>query len=464
MRLRFFIALLAIAVLAGGCAATRAERQALGSAYSDLLMEGDTARARERLEPVRDIYDKLFLMACAELTDGNLDKAKSYAERMVEMKPKIPDGRVLLGLVNRRIAHPDESWVVAFATAWKEASDSEDFDGLSDFYEKYSSAIESARTEKYQAAYEASKGTPDELLMAHAMGLMNGSAESIELALKYSKPDAPLEIRLLALSEIPPLTYLDSEVGYEYIKLSPELIKKAKTRTSELRRQLSAEFPDLMIYDLASLMEDIHDKEILEVADIVRLEEISKKDKFSLTLNELYNLFNARFSGLGLSNAHFEVLDAALTVTTTYVMSPRGIVIDTAAGAPEDKRLRLADILDNIGKAQVRQGETIFLFTGFAYISVANYVRACRGNVETCAEEEPEKVEALSQDKEHDALRLLRSPVAKAVKSTAPMATFSWPIRALNGEAIQRSTKNEVEYFLLFADKPMPQEIEQYLK
>jgi hypothetical protein len=200
MRLRFVITLLAILVLAGGCAATRAEKQALGAAYSDLLMEGDTASARERLQPVRDIYDKLFLMACAELTDGNLDKAKRYAQRMVEMKPKVPDGKVLLGLVERRIAHPEESWVVSFATAWREVG-SPEFTVGDDILD--CSAINECSV-KYQNAYNSAKGTPDELLMADMLGIINtrAPAKTIELSLKYSETDAPLEIRVFALSKL----------------------------------------------------------------------------------------------------------------------------------------------------------------------------------------------------------------------------------------------------------------------
>jgi hypothetical protein len=438
MRLRFAIALLAIAVLAGVCSAADSEMEIFQPIYLKLLITGDTKEARQQLEPLADTYEKVFLMSCIEMTDGNLDKAKSYAEQMIAMKPEVPDGKVLLGLINRRMAAPDESWVESYLSAWKAEGSPKlafmDFDNLLGWLIDDGGGL---HITYYPETLAAVRESPDELLVSYATGITNSPAKSIEMALKYSAPNAPLGVRLLALSEL--------NINYE--EISGEIRQNAESRKSKLIHQLAEELPSVMLYDLMILVEETSDREVFDEADISRLEEIAKRKKLSLSMPELYKIYKRRFQELGLDNRYFQASTAANTYNAFSTNNVKDKILTTAENASEEVRLRLAAVLDKIGKAHMSQKTAIDFFIANNFFRQAAKLQGEKDSLDRIEEIDIFIISDLSLTGMYGAF-----------------STMYWPIRSLNIEAIDSMMENEVRYFLLFTDTPMPDELKKYLE
>jgi hypothetical protein len=255
---KLFAVLVAIILPLYAYADTKNEERKLDAAYTELMITGDTSNARMKLEPLKSGYEKLFLMACIELADGNMDKARAHAKRLVDMKPDDMDGIILAGLIDRRISHPEESWMDSYLTAWK-AQGSPNLIILNSILPRSCDCSDV----DYISALEAAKGTPDELLLSYWTDRWDDPAKRLELTLKYSGPDMPLEIRLFALSII----------NYQYKNVSGDLRQNAIARRLALINQLAKELPSIMLYELYILLEDTSEKEFFDDAEITRLED-----------------------------------------------------------------------------------------------------------------------------------------------------------------------------------------------
>lgn len=415
-------------------AATKAEDQTLHDAYLELMVTGDTVKARTKLEQVGSGYEKLFLMACIELTEGSLDKAGDYAKQLVHMKPDVPDWEILAGLIKRRMSHPEEAWVDSFIAVWK-AQGSPEL-SMNDSFFIWSMIDGTSLDVDSVPALKAVQGTPDELLVSYAIDNSYDPAKQLELALKYSGQDMPLEIRLFALSVM--------DIHYENV--AGDLRERTGVRRLELVRQLAGEFPSLMIYDLYVLLEETSGTDTFDEAEITRLENIVKKRKLSLSRAALYDMYKRRFEKLGMPGLFYQASSAnhAYTIFATNLVREKFKA--TAEAADNKVKLRLAEILEKIGLAHIRQKTLFDLIFGRVLLHDSAGLNA-----------DGEAVNYM------DDINAFTDEFTITIISRAN-ATFYWPIRPLFNEAVEQSMEDEIKYGMLFSDKPMPEALTRLLK
>jgi len=426
--------IIALAILSG-CANTLSVSPTQSAAYK-AAMSGDVEKARNILEKNADNSLSTFMLACFELSEGNLPQARRYADEFIANEPYIADGKVLRELIDQRKAYPSEPWTVSYASAWKASGSPQMTVGIYGFIEE--SREPSAKCEPREIP-EAIKGTPEEMLVAFDYGFGCDPKKFMELCLSHTAPKTPLSIKLLALGCID-LYYSD-----ETTEFSEDLRKRVLSGKHDLLEELSAKQPQYMAFPIVAILDQTRDTEEFSPLAIDRLEEAVSRPLIAPSRIELYDDYLTRFLALNEENPYLNAYSQVIMAEGTGSWGLRRKILKTAEkGTPEVKK-RLARVLEKLGKAQVRRGTVIELLLSFSTLYSAEELRGDK-----------------SAQEQLRPIHVFASSLVQIQNDASP--SFFWPIRPLMINSLELAAKNEIAFYQLFADADMPDELLQLLK
>jgi len=431
-------ALFLIIVLAtlSGCASTLSVSPNQSAAYK-AAMSDDVGKARSLLNKDADNSLSTFMLACFELSDGNLPQAEQYADEFITKEPYIADGRVLRELIKQRKANPSEPWTVSYASAWKASGSPQMTVGVYGFIEE--SREPSAKCEPREIP-EAIKGTPEEMLVAVDYGFGCDSKKFIELCLSHNSLETPVSIKLLVLTCID-LYYRDEDT-----QLSDDLRKRALALKHDLLEELSAKQPQYMSFPIVAILDQTRDTEEFSPTDIDRIEAAVSRPQVSPSMLELYNDYLNRFLALGSEYPYLRARsELIMAAGTGHSWGLRKKILKTAEKGSPEVRERLARVLEKLGKAQLKHGTVIELLFSLSTLYSAEELRGDKS-----AKEQLKPIYAFA------------SSLVQTQNDASP--SFFWPIRPLMINSLELAAKNEVAFYQLFADVDTPDELLQLLK
>jgi hypothetical protein len=203
-----------------------------------------------------------------------------------------------------------------------------------------------------------------------------------------------------------------------------------------------------MIYDMLILLEETSDREVFDEACISRLEEIVERKKIHPPRQYLFRLYKDRFEKHNTPLTHLNALNAEFRANLIIALIKlKDKIRKTSESASQENKFKLADIYEKIGVAQTKR-KSYLEFDG-GYLSI-NTARAMRGEELEMSKKRSEKYWTF------------KSGVIKAFPGI--LMSEYWPIRQLHVEAIEQSIEDNVRFYLLFTDTPMPEELKQYLE
>jgi hypothetical protein len=435
MRFLLYFLIIIIFIFNTSCSFFKPIKKEHSLAYSS-LMYNETDKARAYLNRARDNYVKKFLLSCHELSEGNIDLAKQYAEEVVHECKELPEGRVLINLIDRRESHPNENWVNSYVFAFRESGSPELslienllFAGYDD---NKNEGNNEAKCENIKIP-EKYIGTPKELLFAFEHFSMCNNDKYLEILLNVTS-EMPFEIKLLALSNF--------EFLHDDESLKEELSIRIKKKRTELIRQLSTEQVSYMYFAIMDILEQMPETIPLKEDKLKKLEKAVSREKFGPSRFDLFNYYLMLFKDLNASNP---LLSAAMVTSSVYPAYPTGLInmtIEPTKYAEEQQKERLTKILEKVAKATLKRRALIDYLIGSSLLM---------------------RVSNLRDDKE-----LERK--AREIKKYAAKLTFQitsspnlWPITPLLNETIKLSMEDEIGYFQLFTDEEMPEVISELI-
>lgn len=422
-------------LIVAGCATTRVATHDQISAYNS-AMAGKPDEARTILKRSEKNSFSKFFLACIELSEGNLVLARHYADEFAAAQPTIPDGKVLIQLIEQRKTYPLESWPISFASAWK-ASGKPELSKITDFL--FDGLItETTLSEKCKLP-EGAIGSDNELLAAVDNRPSCDQKKIIELSLAHSSVKMPVSIRLLALAELDYISGSPDSSECEGSKLPPDLIKQADEKRHEVVKQLYQELPLDIEFAMMAILDRTADKEKFSTSDIEEIEKAVSRPRLSPLPLEIYKDYFTRFVALGSSNPYVSAAGAARSVDhISYLLTLRRKIMATAKNASPELNERLFVILGKVVRAQIRHRTLTELLISLSLIHSASELRGGQ---------------SLQQYKAiKEFARGLIAPVAVI------MSSVIWPIRPLINDSIELQMKDDIVFHQLFADKEAPTE------
>jgi hypothetical protein len=424
-------------MLNAGCSLLKPIKKEHALAYL-YLMDNDTEKARVNLDKAKDNYIKKFLLASIELTEGNLEIAKHHAEGIITANKDIPDGKVLLNLIERRNSFPDERWSHSYAMAWREAG-SPELKVMAEFSRADWPSSDDYERDK-ENEKEAIKCTPDNLLVSYGANLGCENKEDFENFLGQISPNLPLEIKLLLLR------HLDCEYCLtNKFEISDELKQKIRGKRYEIIHHLSAELPSDMKFAIMDVLELSPKEGPFSLKDIEILEKAVSRQRLAPPKHELFSIYLKHYKLLGEKNPYFYAYTAA-NVTDfhfIFVNFTKKITASAENASPHMKK-RLADILEKLGLAYLKRRMVLDLFSGIYLINSAYKIRG---------DEEAE-----------NRLKKESIPVRNILNAASLSASsVIWPITPLMIDTIKFQMKDELGYYLLLTGEEMPEGISELI-
>jgi len=420
------LSLIVVCALMSACTSTKAGNPNQLAAYEAAMAgKSDEVRALLKLEPGGSF--NIFLLACIELSDGNLSLSRVYADRYIVANPYAPDGKVLVELIEERRAYPEEPWLMSFASAWK-AAGSPELKEVYDFLER-DHCEESPGCSSWKIP-ESFVGQPEELIAALDLNLACNEEEFASLCLSKTSPETPIPIRLLALSFL----------NFEDKKISDSLLDQIKQRRNDTINELSDQLPSYMVFPLVAKLDQVSGEETFSSADIDEIERIVSRPKLSPLLLELYDDYLARFIAVGSSTPYMSASGMAILVDTSFfTYKLRTKALATSETASPEVRNRLAAILEKVAKAQIEHKTMVGSLFAIANLHSAASIRKDK--------REEERLQVLSRYTK----KLMDSRILNAA-----FASRFWPIQPLMINATEMAIENEVGVHQLFSDTDIP--------
>lgn len=431
MRLLFHLIIISIFILNSGCSLSKPIRKKQALAYGS-LWEGEPEKAREYLNSARDNHITKFLLISIELSEENLEKAEYYTEQFIADHKDIPDGKVLLNLVQRRKSFPDERWVHSYAIAWREAG-SPKLKVFEEFHKDYWWNIENQDYEDNRK--EIPVCTLDYLLASHGIITDCDNKKDFEAFLGQITSDLPLEIKLLVLN------YFASDVFLpDSFIISDELKQEIKRKRSDIIHQLSFELPSDMKFAIMDILEQTPREEPLSLNQIELLEKAVARQRLAPSKYELYSLYLARYRSLGSKNPQWDAYQVAGMSNIIFIPSNLTRRIDASViNANPQMKKRFANILEKVGKAYLKRKVFIDFLLGIGLLPSAYRIR---GDKE-------------AEERLKEAYNTIRNTF-HIVSSSYASSVAIWPIAPLMIDAIEFELKDEIGFYLLLTGKEMP--------
>jgi hypothetical protein len=437
IRVLFLLIIISIIIVNAGCSLFRPIRKEHFLAYSH-LWERETEKARKYIDAAHDNYVKKFLLVSLELSEGNLEKAGYYAEQFIADHKDIPDGKVLLNLVQRRKSFPDERWVYSYAEAWRKAG-SPRLKVIEEFLKDYDWNIEEDDCKDYRKDIPVC--TFDYLLTSYGNSGCD-NRKDFEDFLGQIKPDLPLEIKLLILY------FLDSDVFLpDSFVISDELKEEIKRKRREIIHRLAVEFPSYMGFEIIDILERSPEAETLSIKEIEMLEKAVARKRLSVPMDEIYSLYLKRYQYLGNKTPYHDAYIAAGMADHLLIFSNLTSKIDASAetATPEMKK-RLSNILEKVGKAYLKRKGITNVLVGISTLYNAYRIRGDK-------EAEKSLTEAYSAFKEN--IFNVHSFFAGSVEFL--------PIAPLIVDAIEFKVRDEIGFYLLLTGEEMPKVLSELI-
>ncbi len=438
MRQVFYLLIVSIIVLNSGCSISRPIQKEQSLAYES-LWERKPEKARKYLDAAHDNYITKFLLISIELSEGNLDKAKYYAEQFIADHKDIPDGKVLLNLVERRKSFPDERWVHSYAMAWQEAG-SPKLKVIEEFFKDYWWNIKSHDYEENRK--EIPVCTLDYLLASHGISSNCENKKDFEDFLGQINPNLPLEIKLLLLN------YLDTDVFLpDSFEITDALKEEIERKRKEIIHQLSIDFPSYIVFEIMDLLEQFPEEKTLSLKEIEILEKTVSRKRLAPPKYELYSLYLKRFQSLGSKNPYFDAYQTAGVADVLFLPSNLTRIINASESTiTTPMKMRLANILEKVGKAYLRRKVFTNFLLGIGSLSSAYRIRG---------DEEAEERLKEAYNKIRNTFNVVSSSHASSVAI--------WPIAPLMIDTIEYEVKDEIGFYLLLTGEEMPEAISEII-
>ena len=430
IRLLFHLIIISIIIVTSGCSLFRPIKKEHFLAYSH-LWEQETAKARKYIDAAHDNYVKKFLLVSLELSEGNLEKAEYYAEQFIADHKDIPDGKVLLNLVQRRKSFPDERWVYSYAEAWRKAG-SPRLKVIEEFLKDYDWNIEEDDCEDYRKDIPVC--TFDYLLTSYGNSGCD-NRKDFEDFLGQIKPDVPLEIKLLVLY------FLDSDVSLpDSFVISDELKQEIKRKRREIIHWLAIEFPSYMGFEIIDILEQSPEAETLSIKEIEMLEKAVARKRLSVSRDEIYSLYLKQYQYLGNKTPYHDAYIAAGMADHVLLFSNLRSKIDASAEtATTQMKKRLSNILEEAGKAYLKRKAVIDILLGVGALYDAYRIRGDK-------EAEKSLKEASIAFKEN--IFNVHSFFAGSIEFL--------PVAPLIIDTIEFKVRDEIGFYLLLTGEEMP--------
>lgn len=429
--------------LMSGCASTKMGDPNQLSASYEAAMAGKSDEARNLLKLESGDPFSNFLLACIELTDGNLALSRRYADGFVAANPSVPDGKVLVELIEQRKAYPAEPWLASFAAAWK-AGGAPELKAVLNFIERVSSSEQNETCNKWKIP-EAFVGKPEELIAALVSNMGCNTEKFTEVCLSQTSPETPIAIKLLALG------FLNSELSQSSCKdskISDDLRERIQTRRREVIEELSHQLKQDMEFPINAIIDQGSKKEEISAMDIEQIEEAVSRPRLSPSPEELYNDYLARFIAVGSQNPYLWASSMAFASDNPFpLFDLKKKVMVTAETASPEVRRRLAEILEKVGRAQVKHKSVLSVMSGI-------------NTLRSAAQLKNDKMTEERLDALHHYIRKLYNMRILYATSSSRL----WPIRPLMINATEMQVKNEIGVHQQFADVDMPDDFLSLLK
>jgi len=399
--------------------------------------EGNPAAAGTGAE-----FEATFVRAGRALSAGDLALAKSLTAELRAHDPGRGDGRVLAALVARREAHPGEDWVDAFALAWRDVWLTEDPTGprpqLTAFvvHPPFPEDIPPIPP----AAREAVAGEPAELLLAIEDERSGHRFERlIQLSLRYSTPDAPLSIRLLAFALLSPINRC------HHTGLPRELCGRARARTLALAEDLSRERPDAILFPLWAALDGSDVGRPLSARTLAQLQNAARRAQLTVPRFEAYAAYKQMYAVLGIAKPELRAATIVNLSSEFFSMVwPVHALEDALKAAGADQRAALAEILESVGRAYVRRGTFLDWQHGARLLHLA-----ARQKADPVLEQRA---------------ALLRSYSALLLWDVGGASSLEvWPVEPLSTEAIELRMQDEIALNHRLLGLPMPHDLASLL-
>ncbi len=439
MRRLFYCFILLVLAFNAGCSFTKPIKKEHSLAFGS-LWEGDTVKAREYLDTARDNYIKKFLLISVELSDGNLEKAEYYAKQFTAEYENIPDGKVLLNLIQRRKSFPTERWVHSYAMAWQEAG-SPALKVLKEFTETEYDWAESQLSK--DSSIEIPVCTFDYLLTSYGIRSGCDNKKDFEYFLGQINSELPVEMKLLLLY------YLDSDVFLpDSLEITNELRQEIKRKRSDIIHQLSIELPLDMEFEIMDILGESSKEDPLSLKELEMLEKAVELKRLAPLPYELYSLYLNKFQSLKSKEPYFNAYEL---VSSSHIISPftshlMGRIDASLENATPEMKKRLANILEKLGKAHIKRKVLVDFLIGIAPLRSAYIIKG-----DTEAEE-----------------RLMEG--YNTIKKSFQIVVYSYasslylPIAPLMIDTIEYTLNDEIGFYLLLTSDEMPEVISEILE
>ncbi|MBA4372625.1 MAG: hypothetical protein C0402_07145 [Thermodesulfovibrio sp.] len=424
-----FTSLVSCALIAG-CTTSKNQGANVLTAY-EAAMSNKTEEARKLMKSGHFDSFGSFLLSCLELSDGNMVLARHYADEFIASNPSVPDGKVLVELIEERKAYPDDPWLTSFVDAWK-AAGSPELGYIFNLFERPTLA-EGNETCKEWNIPEAFVGKPDALIAALDLGIACNTENFVELCLSQTTPETPIAIKLLAL------TVIDSTLSQSSCNdsgISNEASKRITERRHQVMVELTIQSPEDMAFPLIAILDQVKDKNELSLPDIKLIEEAVARPRLSPSAEQLYKDYLPRYIAVGSKTPYLSASSEAFSVISSlFIYELREKMEETAKTASPELKGRIAAILERIGKAEIKNRTMIGAMLGFNWLRSAALIR------------DDKVAESHLSSLYTYLMKVFSLPIIYAAGSSS-----LWPIPSLMVDSTDRRIKDEMAVYQIFAD------------